>query len=238
MAPGHSTYIEGSPGAAGRLIEEPQILSRYSDVSPISPESCPDESFGRRPQSPNVRAPRKRALSSKLGWWWEVGACLVGIICMCLTVAILFYMSGKPLNAWRLPIQPNSLIAVFSAITKSALLIPIAECISQLMWVYYDKSKAEPLSQLQYFHDASRGPWGSTVLFWKTRMRPPYLALFGAAITVMMLLFEPFAQQVLEFPSQPVAIENSFGSATYAYAMRSTENDTFLNDLLCKRDRA
>ena len=56
---------------------------------------------------------------------------------MTLILAILFTMDGKPMRDWKLPIQPNSLIAVSSTIAKSALLVPLAECIGQLKWIYF-----------------------------------------------------------------------------------------------------
>lgn len=242
MSPGHppETDADNSAAATERADETP-LFTSYNAVSTISPEAESRESLGGFPQTSShllsrqpenqksVTVPRhRRPFLLLFGWWWEVCAILVGLICMCLTIAILFYTNGKPLKAWGLPIQPNSLIAVFSAITRSALLVPIAECISQLAWVYYDKPKAQPLSRMQYFHDASRGPWGSTVLFWKTRTAPPLLALFGAGITVVMLLFEPFAQQVLEFPTRNAPIDNSLGSATYTLSwLSATANETF-----------
>ncbi|KAF2797187.1 hypothetical protein K505DRAFT_226392, partial [Melanomma pulvis-pyrius CBS 109.77] len=141
-------------------------------------------------------------------WWWELSGVLVGVICTTLTATILFLLNGKSLNLWTLPIQPNSLVAIFSTIAKSALLVSIGECISQLKWMHFDDVRPKALSQIQVFDDASRGPWGSLVLLWKTRKSfnraesPPVLALLGAAITILMLAFEPFAQQVIGFSTR------------------------------------
>lgn len=233
MSSGHPPSIEASAVATEGV--------GCNDVSPISPESLLFESVSRFLQ------PSSHLLSSQLddtdlptalkhrrtsflnfGWWWELGAMSVGTICMCMTVAILSYMNGRSLRAWGLPIQPNSLIAVFSAITKSALLVPIAECISQLKWIYYDKPRSRPVSQVQYFEDASRGPWGSTVLFWKTREAPPLLALLGAGLTIIMLLFEPFVQQVLDFPSHMTLVSLTAASMTTTLAFPTAANKTLV----------
>lgn len=170
------------------------------------------------PSSPEVRERTSTTAWSGIlnfGWWWEIGGVLLGIACTCLTIGVLSVMNGRALATWKLPIQPNSVVAVFSAIARSALLVPIAECLSQLKWIYFDNSQPRALSQLQAFDDASRGPWGSMVLFWKTRQAaPPVLALIGAGLTILMLAFEPFAQQVVEFPTRDAALKNSTGWVT------------------------
>lgn len=142
-----------------------------------------------------------------MGWWWEVASTFLAITCTSLIVAILFSMDGKSIENWRLPIQPNSLVAVFSTIAKSALLYPLAECIGQLKWEYFDTTRAKPLSQLYAFDIASRGPWGAFKFTWSTRGRA-LLASMGAAITVLMLAFEPFTQQVIAFSARNVLLHN------------------------------
>ncbi|KAF1996400.1 hypothetical protein P154DRAFT_443513, partial [Amniculicola lignicola CBS 123094] len=100
------------------------------------------------------------------GWWWEVSSIFVATICTCLSMTVLFYTDGKALTEWKLPIQPNSLIAIFSTIAKSALLVPIAEGLSQLKWTYFEVPEPRELAQMQVFDDASRGPWGALVFLW------------------------------------------------------------------------
>jgi hypothetical protein len=127
---------------------------------------------------------------------------------MSIIVAILCSMDGKPMRLWTLPIQPNSLVAVFSTITKSALLVPIAESIGQLKWDYFSKPRA--VQHMQTFDQASRGPWGALVFLWKTR-GTAILATFGSLITVLMLAFEPFTQQVIELHSRETVLYNTTG---------------------------
>ncbi|KAF2033506.1 hypothetical protein EK21DRAFT_37841, partial [Setomelanomma holmii] len=73
-------------------------------------------------------------------------------------VAVLARVDDSPIARWPYPIQPASLVAIFSAIAKSALLIPIAVCLSQLKWSYFEQPRE--LGYMQVFDDASRGPWG------------------------------------------------------------------------------
>ncbi|KAF2466299.1 uncharacterized protein BDR25DRAFT_268730 [Lindgomyces ingoldianus] len=166
-------------------------------------------------EKPHSRPSWRRHL--RFNWWWEAGGLCLSILCVALIAAIMFSMHNRALPDWNLPIQPNSLIAVFSTIAKTALLVTIAECISQLKWAYFQKPRN--LNELQVFDDASRGPWGSLVFLWKTG-GTALLASVGAVLTILLLLFEPFAQQVLEFPSRLSVLKNETGwmSASHAFS--------------------
>lgn len=133
---------------------------------------------------------------------------IVSLTCFTLLIAILVAMDGKPLQDWRLPIQINSLISVFATVARSALLLILAEGLSQLKWNHLEASGGT-LDQLQTFDSASRGPWGSFVFTAKIRKANfRVLATIGAALTVLATAFEPFAQQVIEFPSRVAVMEN------------------------------
>jgi hypothetical protein len=54
---------------------------------------------------------------------------------------VLVYVNGKSLSPWPLLIQPNPLVAVFSAIAKSSLLMPVAEYLSEFKWNYFKKPR-------------------------------------------------------------------------------------------------
>ncbi|KAI4674050.1 uncharacterized protein J4E88_008517 [Alternaria novae-zelandiae] len=137
-------------------------------------------------------------------------------------------MYGKPMRDWRLPIQPNSLIAVFSTIAKSALLVPLAECIGQLKWIYFQTPQSKPINRLYDFDVATRGPWGAFTFLYKLRLRKSAaLASFGAALTILSLGFEPFTQQVLRVYSKPALLVNTTGTVSSSNSfsdVSSTEN--------------
>ncbi|KAI4648607.1 uncharacterized protein J4E78_008670 [Alternaria triticimaculans] len=124
-------------------------------------------------------------------------------------------MDGRPMRDWRLPIQPNSLIAVFSTIAKSALLVPLAECIGQLKWTYFQTPQSKPVNRLYDFDVATRGPWGAFTFVYKLRLKKSAaLASFGAALTILSLGFEPFTQQVLRVYSKPALLVNATGTVS------------------------
>jgi hypothetical protein len=51
---------------------------------------------------------------------------------------------------------------------------------------------------------ASRGPLGSATLLFTLRARP--LASLGAVITILALAFDPFIQQIVQYPSIPLPV--------------------------------
>lgn len=146
-------------------------------------------------------------------WWlWEL-TCL-GISCLFMMAAVvtLLNVDGTPLAHWNFPIQLNSMVSVLMTISKSALLVSIAECISQAKWMQFGKSPCR-LSQLQLFDDSSRGPCGSLQLL----LHPKAIGLIAAAgafLTIACLTLDPFTQQIIAFPSRLVA--SSTGSAHIA----------------------
>ncbi|KAJ8107390.1 hypothetical protein OPT61_g8900 [Boeremia exigua] len=191
-----------------------------------NPDESADTLLASQTSSSSCNEPQahsRKTLNTQLlqfGWWWEIGAILVSIICMSLTTAVLFSMNGKPMRTWPLPIQPNSLVAVFSTIAKSALLVPVAESLGQLKWDFFKRPR--DISHMQTFDEATRGPWGASMLLWRTR-GASLLAAFGCVITVLMLAFEPFTQQIIEMQAQRAVLVNATGFVSV------TDNFTVVN---------
>ncbi|KAI8632193.1 hypothetical protein F5Y19DRAFT_492070 [Xylariaceae sp. FL1651] len=185
-------------------IPEGYIGGQYASFDP-----------GRTPvyQSPDPepKAQQLRYHFSLYDWGWEFGSAIVSIASTVAIIVILSVENGKALSEWRFPIAPNSLVSVFSTIAKSALLVSVASCLSQLKWIYFGSSH-RPLHHFELFEDASRGPWGSVVLSWVVHIRAK-LALFGSIVTIVALALEPFTQQILAFPSRAIPSDRpaSFG---------------------------
>ena len=161
--------------------------------------------------------PSSTAPIFRFGWWWEVYATVLAVASTVAVVAVLISVQDKPLADWKLPIQPNSLVAVFSTIAKSALLVPIAECISQLKWSYFESPHM--LSQMEVFENASRGPWGALIMLWKIKATNT-LASVGALITVLLLAFEPFTQQVVNVKTKDIWMSNETSTVSYTTAFK------------------
>ena len=119
------------------------------------------------------KTPRSRASISHIitDWWiWEISATIISLLSLMATALILYIHQGRPLPNWPYSMTINSMIAVFSTIMKSAMLLCTAECISQSKWIWF-RTKEHALTDVEIFDIASRGPWGSLHMFLKVRWR-------------------------------------------------------------------
>ncbi|MCJ1468708.1 hypothetical protein MMC07_007338 [Pseudocyphellaria aurata] len=139
-------------------------------------------------------------------WWlWEILASLVSLLSILSIVVILIVYDSRSLPDWPFVFNINSVISFFATIAKLSLSSVVGATISQSKWLWYRQEKPRPLQDLQLFDDASRGPWGAAGLLFSLRAR--HLALLGAVITILTLLFDPFIQQVVVYPDRLVPAE-------------------------------
>ena len=135
---------------------------------------------------------------------------------MASVIIILSVTQNKPLSHWKFPIQPNSLVSVFSTLSNFAMLLGVSEGISQLKWIYFQERRHR-LFDLQVFDEASRGPLGSFRLLWMLKLHA-VVASVGAIITIVALAMDPFTQQVLAFPALTVNATNATAALPIARA--------------------
>lgn len=120
---------------------------------------------------------------------------------------MLRIIDNTPLSEWKY-LEPNSLAAAYSTIIKACILYPVAQCIGQLKWIYFENPKK--LSLLQRFDDASRGPWGAAVLLWKTK-GTALVASIGALVTIAIVAFDFFTQRSISFTTRSSVLRNETG---------------------------
>lgn len=101
-------------------------------------------------------------------WWWELGSWLLSFACVAAIAGVLWYHDGKlqPEHLFA-GITLNAFIAIFAAVSKAALILPVSEAIGQLKWMWFQKDVK--LWDFQIFDAASRGPWGSFMLLIRIR---------------------------------------------------------------------
>jgi hypothetical protein len=103
-------------------------------------------------------------------WWWELLSWTVSFACVAAIVGVLWYYDGRRQPEYLITgITLNAYVAVFAAISKAALILPVSEAIGQLKWMWFQDEAA--LWDFQLFDAASRGPWGATMLLIKTRCK-------------------------------------------------------------------
>jgi hypothetical protein len=180
-----------------------QVADNAPEYSALKQQDANDPRDIKEPAT-SLRQSRKQRISL-FGWWWEICAVLAAIGSTAAIVAVLVKVDDSPIATWPFSIQPASLVAIFSAIAKSSLLVPIAVCLGQLKWSYFEKPQS--LDYMQVFDDASRGPWGATVFLWKTKGMV-WLAGLGALVMVLMTMFEPFSQQAISFTAKDTQLSN------------------------------
>lgn len=88
-------------------------------------------------------------------WMWEILSVAMAALALVAIVITLALHKDRSLPKWPSEITINALIAVFTAVFKACLMMPIAEGIGQLKWLWYQKSR--PLRHMEQWDLASRG---------------------------------------------------------------------------------
>ncbi|KAL2784338.1 hypothetical protein BJX66DRAFT_344155 [Aspergillus keveii] len=131
---------------------------------------------------------------------WEFGSALFSTCCFVSICAVLFAYDGKVRPTWKLGLSLNAAISILATRCRSALTLVVSEAVSQLKWLWAKDGEPKQLLGMQAFDNASRGPLGALTMLFKYSGRS--LVSLGAALTILMLAFEPFVQQILSYPLQ------------------------------------
>ncbi|PLB40847.1 DUF3176 domain-containing protein [Aspergillus candidus] len=161
-------------------------------------------------QDPETHTKTKRQwLDWNDTWAWEIGSVTLAVVGLALLVAFLVTINNTPYAKWQYTASPNTVVSIIVTITKAALLVPVSSCLGQLKWSLF--RDPAPLYHMQVIDQASRGPWGSLeiLLGGIFGSRTGSLTYVGAALTVLALAVDPFAQQILTFPSRTVPALNA-----------------------------
>ncbi|KAI0380397.1 hypothetical protein F5Y04DRAFT_97592 [Hypomontagnella monticulosa] len=127
-------------------------------------------------------------------WVWEIVSVFVSFGLIAATFSILSNYNEKKVPEWPLSINLNTLVALISTIMRAAMLVGVAEVISQTKWSWF--SRPRRLRDLQYFDEASRSVSGSVKLL--VFAHGSTLGVIGALITILSLGMGPFAQQAIK----------------------------------------
>ena len=160
-------------------------------------------------------------------WAWELSAALLCICVLAAITGILFVYDdhrvpnlpdGLNVSAACCQIcldtpdnelQINAIISLLAGFAKAALLVVVAAALRQEKWLWFI-NKPRPLTTVDAFEEASRGPYGSAILI--LSRRGSVRALLAALVTVLALGFEPFLQQVLNTVVREIAIPSDAAS--------------------------
>ncbi|EMD89921.1 hypothetical protein COCC4DRAFT_68261 [Bipolaris maydis ATCC 48331] len=95
---------------------------------------------------------------------------------------------------WRYSINLNTIIAVLATVLRSCMVVVAEEVIGQLKWLLF--RRPQPLWNLEHLDTAARGPWGSLLLFFRTRSLDA--AFVGCMVIILSVGIGPFSQQAVK----------------------------------------
>ncbi|OQE35466.1 hypothetical protein PENCOP_c013G05881 [Penicillium coprophilum] len=183
-------------------------------------------------KAPNTQVPQtevktERPIDWSGSWGWEIGSAMLSVVGLVLLVAFLVKINATPYANWQYTASPNTIVSIIITITKSALLVSVSACLSQLKWNLFHDSTS--LYNLQAIDQASRGPWGSLEVLLRglCGSKMGSLTYVGAFLTVLALAVDPFAQQILTFPSRTVPALNATALIQSAHEYYSLEGQEY-----------
>lgn len=107
--------------------------------------------------------PRRTFFGVVTSWTWELLSCLLAIGALIGILVVLKQFNGKSLQDWPYHFTINTLVSILVTIIKVAIVVPLAEGISQLKWSWY-KRRENALADMVVFDSASRGIFGASRL--------------------------------------------------------------------------
>jgi hypothetical protein len=155
---------------------------------------------------------RKR-LSASEWWLWEIVAMAASLASWGAIVGILYYLNGKPYDTWGRIVSLNAIISILVTIGRSGMMIGVGSSISQSKWLWFKKGSRR-LYDMHVFDSASRGALGSIKFLVRIRWQ---LSTLGAIITILSVLVDPFAQQVIQIEPQLVGFDEQTATLGFAH---------------------
>ena len=155
---GHSPLAPGPPA--------PNVPDTYSN-RPDPYVKPPIHSFDIDTQGLPIRTTRRpfrRAVNTF--WLFEVLCWLVAAGCIVAIIILVTSWDGSPLPDWKYGITLPTVVSLLASVTTFALGILIEECLGQLKWLWFRKSR--PASDYETI-DGAGTPVGSALLILKLK---------------------------------------------------------------------
>jgi hypothetical protein len=160
-------------------------------------QTLPPDAFRPASHQPHLHNSKPSATTRLLldSWVYEAVAMGLSIACLAAIAAIVAYYDEKAVP--KSVITLNTGVSVLSTATRSGLIFVVSAVVGQMKWCWIRKSQRQ-LQHLQTMESASRGPMGAMqmVALWTGGT----LAAAGGILTVLLVAFSPFLQQLLEYP--------------------------------------
>ena len=201
-----STRRDQEPSASDIELV-PLVPAVYSSLQPqegadslidkTSHRTPPTDAFRLASRQPHLYNNKPSATTRLLldSWVYEAVAIGLSIACLAAIAAIVAYYDEKAVP--ESVITLNTAVSVLSTAARSGLIFVVSAVVGQMKWCWIRKSERQ-LQHLQTMDSASRGPMGAIqmVALWTGGT----LAAAGGILTVLLVAFSPFLQQLLEYP--------------------------------------
>jgi branched-subunit amino acid transport protein len=133
--------VLGSSGQSGGMAKA------NADTSKGEPWALEDV-HGDKRSDPAQRLPRRLH-----DWWLEMLSCVVFVGALMAIVGAILPYQDQPLPQWPYHVSVNTLVSILIVIAKAAMLLVVAEGLSQLKWTWFRRKR--PLQDLARFDMAS-----------------------------------------------------------------------------------
>lgn len=118
-----------------RIPLQPEPSSATPNAHKDSKDNGPDELW-----APVTQAGPQQRRTVLRSWWAEISSAILALACIFTIVGILLRVEDKLLSTWTFAVSPNALISVICTTAKAAMILPVAESISQLKWLHLHNS--------------------------------------------------------------------------------------------------
>lgn len=205
----HQRKLSGGEGGAQRQFSTSKTQGVNQETYSLVNASDDEGRY------PLVTPPGKTP--SFLGTWWpEMLSVFLIVGMLAAIVGTIFPYQYKPQPSWPYGVQLNTIVSAYVLILKTFVILVVSTGLGQLKWSWF--RRAQPLSDLALYDDASRGVWGSfgLIFFLRRRTLLPYL---GALLMILAMILDPFGQQLLSFYSCQIydpSIKASLPTTSYA----------------------
>ena len=159
-------------------------------------QTLPPDAFRPASHQPHLHNSKPSATTRLLldSWVYEAVAMGLSIACLAAIAAIVAHYDEKAVPKGVITL--NTAVSILSTAARSGLIFVVGAVVGQLKWCWIRKSERQ-LQHLQTMDSASRGPMGAMqmVALWTGGT----LAAAGGILTVLLVAFSPFLQQLLEY---------------------------------------
>lgn len=136
-------------------------------------------------------------------WICESTAMVFSLACLVAIALIVKFYDNQTIPHFPSGITLNTIIAILSTAARSSLIYVICATIGQLKWYWFGRS-GRRLRDVQALDEASGGPLGSLIIL--LLAIGGWLAILGGMMTVLMIVFGPFLQQIVQYPTRMAEI--------------------------------